>query len=291
MIFIKIFEERKADIDGFEIPIQCILQTFSHSFTLDVAHYHDYVEVLYGLDCDVLVWQDGESHPLRTGDMFIINSRKTHTVHAINKESSYVVIKFLPQILYAAEQSVFEFKYVLPFISDAEPYKNIFTAQELEGSEIPSIIASIMEEWDNKSYGYEIALRIYVSKLVLWLLRSWSDRNVSYDSFSNMAAIQRAVEYAQKNFATATLESAADYCGLSYSYFSRNFKRVMKRSFTEYVTYIKITEAKRLLASTDLSITDISLDAGFSTTSYFIDIFKKHTKMTPMQFRSSLIHK
>ncbi len=286
----RLYEEQKANRNGFEIPIECITQSISHSDFSEVAHYHDYVEILYGTDCDAFVWIGGKEYNLKTGDLIIVNSRIPHGVRSnSNKKSDYIVIKFLPQILYAAEQSVFEFKYVLPFVADTDIFKNIFTVNELKNSEIPVIMRDIMTEWDERSYGYEIALRIYVNRIVLWLIRNWETSNIGiYENYNTMAIIQRAIEYTQKNFQEADLNSVADQCGLSYSYFSRIFKRVMKKSFSEYVNYIRITEGQRLLASTSKSITEIAQDVGLSTSSYFIDLFKKQTGITPMKFRKNL---
>jgi AraC-like DNA-binding protein len=284
----KLFEERKANRNGFEIPIECLTQTINHSNFSEMAHYHDYVEILYGTDCDAFVWCGGKEYNLKTGDLVIVNSRIPHGVRSsVNRASSYIVIKFLPQILYAAEQSVFEFKYVLPFVADTDTFKNVFTKEELESSEIPDILFELMREWNDQSYGYEIALRILVSRFVLCLIRSWYTAENFLESYETMGIIQRAVEYAQKNFQYATLNDVASECGLSYSYFSRLFKRVMGRSFTQHVNRIRITEAQRLLASSEKSITEIAQDVGFSTASYFIDIFKEQTNVTPMQFRTN----
>ncbi len=287
----KLFEERKANRDGFEIPIECLTQSISHSTFSELAHYHDYVEILYGTDCDAFVWIGGKEYNMKTGDLIIVNSRLPHRVRSsANTKSDYIVIKFLPQILYAAEQSVFEFKYVLPFVADTDAFKNVFTLDELKHSEIPVIMRDIMAEWDKRSYGYEIALRIYVNRIVLWLIRNWETANIElYENYNIMAIIQRAIEYTQKNFQDADLFSVSAECGLSYSYFSRVFKRVMKKSFSEYVNFIRITEAQRLLASTDKSITEIAQDVGFSTASYFIDVFKKQVHTTPVQFRKNLV--
>ena len=283
------FEERKADIDGFEIPIQCILMETSRKSISTYAHYHDYIEILYGVDCNAIVWHNGDETPLKSGDLIIINSKKPHEVYSKNGKSSYIVIKFMPQILYAAEQSVFEFKYIMPFLVDTGQYANFFEARSLENSDIPKIMTDIMDEWNRKDYGYEIALRIYVNRIVLWLLRKWNSENPQpAESYGTMNIIQKVLEYVQKNVQYADLKSAAEHCGLSYSYLSRIFKRVMKKSFSEYVNYIRVTEAQRLLASTEKSITEIAQDVGFSTASHFIDTFKNQVHSTPSKFRSNL---
>lgn len=286
MLFI---EEQKANIDGFEIPVQCLLiSNFRPSINVR-AHYHDYIEILYGVDCDAIVWHNGEETPLNSGDLIIINSKKPHDVYSKHRKSKYIVIKFMPQILYAAEQSVFEFKYIMPFLADTGQYNNLFKAEVLKNSNIPTIMNDIMDEWNKKNYGYEIALRIYVNRIVLWLLRKWnSDNPQPAESYGTMKIIQKVFEYVQKNFQNANLETVAGELGLSYSYLSRIFKRVIKKSFSEYVNYIRITEAQRLLASTEKSITEIAQDVGFSTASYFIDTFKKQVHVTPLKFRSNL---
>ena len=59
----------------------------------------------------------------------------------------------------------------------------------------------------------------------------------------------------------------------------------MKMSFSDYVNRERIRHSSRLLASTDLSVTEIALAVGFSTTSYYIQVFKKLQGISPLQFR------
>lgn len=286
-------EEPKAQLYGFDIPIQCIIRRIKKTNVLSGIHYHDYVELLYGLDCDADIWCNGKNFRLESGDLIIIHSKKPHTVMSRQETSTYVVIKFMPQILYAAEQSVLEFKYIVPFISDNDKYTNLFKKSEIEDSLVPHAINDIITEWNNREYGFEVALRAYTMKIALWLIRHWSKEitdsriEIIDETTDAIHSIQKSIEYAQKHFSTANSFEAAKKCNLSYSYFSRLFKRVMKKSFTEYVNYIRITEAERLLATTSTSITDIALDIGFSTTSYFIEKFKNQVHLTPKQFRQN----
>ena len=281
------YDEGKVVQDGFEIPIECFNRIHViGDGELENLHYHDYVELLYGVDCDTVVRCGVNDYHMCSGDFVVINSKTPHSVISNSKISIYTVIKFMPQILYAAEQSVFEFKYILPFVADTKKYQKFFSRNEIENTDIPEIMRAILSERKNMAYGYEIALRIYVSRIVLRLIRKWhvsgEDTDVSNET---MLSVQKGIEYAQNNYSTATSSKAAEICNLCPCYFSRLFKRVMKKSFTEYVTYIRICEAQKLLITTKESITDISLDTGFSTTSYFIECFKKQTLLTPKQFR------
>ena len=284
-------EEEKYSIDNVEVPVQCIvMQAFKENFENEPVikmHYHDYVEILYGLDCDLTVWCYGTKYNLKSGGLAVINSKNPHTVTSNSDCSTYVVIKFMPQILYAAEQSVLEFKYIIPFITSGDEYKKLFDACEVEGSDIPNIMEKIVYEWERRDYAFEIAVRMYVIRIAVWLLRSWQavhGYNAPGVTPEVLGAIQKSVEYVQKNYSAATSREAAVLCAMSHSYFSRIFKRVMKRSFVDYVNYVRISEAQRMLVGTEKSVTDVALDVGFSTSSYFIDKFRKQVHMTPKQF-------
>ena len=81
------------------------------------------------------------------------------------------------------------------------------------------------------------------------------------------------------------LSQMAKLSHTSPSYLSRLFKKEMGKNFSDYVTDFKITLAKEMLETTNLSVTDISNDLGFSDSGYFIKQFKKHEGVTPAMFR------
>ncbi len=74
---------------------------------------------------------------------------------------------------------------------------------------------------------------------------------------------------------------------ISPEYLSRLFRKVMKKSYRQYVTEMRISKAQELLRYTDLSIMDIALEAGYQTHSYFTNKFRNITGITPTKFRAS----
>ena len=61
--------------------------------------------------------------------------------------------------------------------------------------------------------------------------------------------------------------------------------REVGTSFVELLLSERINAAKKLLLTTDMSITDIALDTGFSDSSYFIKKFRRSTGITPYKYR------
>ena len=82
-----------------------------------------------------------------------------------------------------------------------------------------------------------------------------------------------------------TLGSAAREHGFSVSSFSREFSRFAGLPFSDYLLAQRLEKAKRLLAESDSSLSLIAEACGFSSTNYFLQIFKKKVGSSPGQFR------
>ena len=82
-----------------------------------------------------------------------------------------------------------------------------------------------------------------------------------------------------------TLKSMASIAGMSESNFSRRFKASMKITPYQYVLQERLEEAKYMLRHLDISLVHIAAATGFSSQSHFSTVFRKHTSLTPLQFR------
>ncbi|MBQ4269569.1 MAG: helix-turn-helix transcriptional regulator [Clostridia bacterium] len=80
----------------------------------------------------------------------------------------------------------------------------------------------------------------------------------------------------------------AALCFMSYSTFSRNFKKIFNLSPANYIMKLRIEKAKTLLKTTDKSISNIAQDCGFFDLSHFSHYFYKFEKCTPLNYRKKL---
>ncbi len=105
-------------------------------------------------------------------------------------------------------------------------------------------------------------------------------------TMENSRIVREAMNYISTHFAeNITLQDVAEHLHLNQSYFSRIFKRSSGSTFKEYLTMVRVEEAKRLLNNTDDSLLDIAIGVGFDNQSYFTSVFKKLTGLTPGQYR------
>ncbi|WP_163192438.1 response regulator transcription factor [Clostridium thermarum] len=101
--------------------------------------------------------------------------------------------------------------------------------------------------------------------------------------------IPAIIEYVNKNYANdITLNDVAKSVNLSYHYFSKIFKDEMGKSFTDYLTELRLEKSMKLLANPSLSIKEICQKIGYNDPNYYCKTFKKVTGMTPTEYRTFL---
>jgi len=83
------------------------------------------------------------------------------------------------------------------------------------------------------------------------------------------------------------LQDAAAAVGMSNSRFSTVFAQECGRTFTEYLTNLRLEKAKELLTTTDRRSSQIALEVGYNDSHYFSYLFKKNVGMTPGEYRSA----
>lgn len=78
----------------------------------------------------------------------------------------------------------------------------------------------------------------------------------------------------------------AQSLGVSYTAFRRSFKQQTGVSPARFQNAIRLNRARDLLASTELTVSEIALQTGFETVFYFSRAFKKKTGLTPKGYRA-----
>lgn len=89
------------------------------------------------------------------------------------------------------------------------------------------------------------------------------------------------------NYADSSLcaSSISDTFGLTRSYLSTLFKAQTKQTLLNYIGWVRIDGAKKLLREGNVSVKDISTQTGFLDSNVFIKTFKKYEGVTPGEYR------
>ena len=100
-------------------------------------------------------------------------------------------------------------------------------------------------------------------------------------------AISEAVRYLLANYRNQIrLDQILWLTRMRKATFSRQFKRHSGKTFSAFVSDLRLQSARRELVETDRSILEIAVSCGFSEISYFNRIFRRHLRCTPSEFRA-----
>ncbi len=258
------------------------------------SHWHDYMEVIFQTSGEAAIILDGRNYLLQPGDMVFINTREVHLIYGY-PGASYICLRFDPDILYTTAGSSFEYRYLRP-LSDFEfkPQQH-FRSSELRGSGIDAHVWSVYREIMAKDFAYELAVRASLTNIYLWVLRRWKAKGMIRETESGLTdrqivVLQKVFDFVEENYAhPITAQDAAEVAEMTYTYFSRFFKRAVGKSFTDYLNHFRLLEAEKRLMQSEDSITDITGDVGFTSSSYFIAQFKRAKGESPLQYRKKLM--
>lgn len=289
------FENIKMEEGPLFLPFSCHTQSWDGNPVMAEAHWHYDLEILYSLGGKATVFLNGHFYPLHKGDMILMSTREVHAVWG-EADTEYICVKFDPDILYTSSRSLFESRYIIPFTMARLELQKRFTAEKLAKTPLPDWLLDIYKESKNREYAFELAVRTNICQVFLWILRSWQAQGLNLDisdyfKDKDRVRLQPVFDYIDDNYAqNISAEDMAGLCNMSYSYFSRYFKAAVGKSFTSYLNHVRITEAEKLLLATDRTITEIAMETGFSSPSYFISQFKRLKHVSPRLFRQELIN-
>lgn len=111
--------------------------------------------------------------------------------------------------------------------------------------------------------------------------------NISILNFNSKSLIEKAKEYINEHYGeNISLKDVASHVALSPVYFSAFFKQHSNETFSNYLKNVRLKKALGLLKNTELSINAICTAVGYKNMTYFYNIVKEETNMTPNEYRA-----
>lgn len=121
------------------------------------------------------------------------------------------------------------------------------------------------------------------------VLDSMLDNVYETRNVKNADTLGTVLRFIRENyFRPITLDDAARSVFLSPFYLSHTFKDELGITFIEYLTRVRMEEAKKKLADKALSMQAIAEGVGYDDASYFSKVFKKNEGVTPNKYRMRL---
>lgn len=243
--------------------------------SMGLPHYHEEYELYYLLRGHTTYFIGDEIYSVEKGNFVFIPKWLQHkTDYGDGIYSERILVSFHESVLSDRMRPVLEqlSESRIHYVSD----KYLPLLEEL--------LFKLEEEYYMDKEGGEQLLDLYIQELLVLLYR------YRKESSANINASDRIVyvisEYISNNFEQEiTLEKLGQQFAISESYLSRKFKSVSGMGLNEYVTYVRIANAERMLKETMMSVTEIAEKCGFNGSNYFSSVFKRTKGITPLVYR------
>lgn len=239
-----------------------------------VPHTHNHMELFYIVGGIGQFLIADQLYPVNPNNLVIINPNVTHTEVSLNAQPlEYIVLGIDGVELATGENSNGQFC-ILDYF---------------ESAEISGCLRNILREMEQKCPGYEDVCQAFMEILVIRLMRNTSlavppEPQVTSGN-RQCAAVRRYIDIHFKE--ALTLEQLAEEAHMNKYYLSHSFKKEYGISPINYLISRRIEESKYLLAETDLSMSQISQLLGFSSLSYFSQVFRRTQGISPMEYRQN----
>ena len=265
------------------------IQAYDHGTFL--WHWHPEIELTWIMSGEMEYQINDTIYKLSAGDGIFGNSNSLHTGRRINgQQCTYLSITFHPRFLYGYENSILQTKYV-GFITSNESWASLALKQDVEWQK--DILDAIKEIYElSKAPADDFELSVHRKLMYIWH-RLYLHFSVQPDkgnkSLLHIQRLRELLKFIHENYtAEISLDDIADAASLSKSECCRFFKKHMDMTIFDYILFYKIQKSLPLL-SEDRSITDTALSVGFSSSSYYTQIFKRYMKCTPLQYKKNVL--
>jgi len=267
-----------------DFPVAVFTQSNQKVPIATPPHYHDCLEILYVIKGSTLQMINGKRELLNQGSMTVLGTGDAHAIYGKPGEDSLLlIVQFKTDVLYPARAGIYESKYMLSFLR--EDNEKVLHPEDManDGDKLRAMLMGMLHEFENRETGYEICIKGYLYQLIAFMVRHgmMHERQLREEE-EGLSGLQKVLLYIDKEFAEdISLQLVADMAHMSYSHFSRCFKKFTGRNFKEYLDYVRVCEAERLMVLQHMPVGKAAAEVGYANPSSFHRAFKRVRGCTP----------
>lgn len=263
----------------------------------ETYHSHEYMQIWYVDKGSVYHWIDGKGHHMLKGDIFVIPPYIVHKVTlGVQEDIRVIGCEFAAEFInsqfndFKKYRDIYDFAYLHPLLGNEGNVKPKVTLSPETQIAVETVMYDMLEEYNVRNKYYDFIIKADLLRLLAIIAREYK---ISHRTSEEEQTIGRyrdnivdAIEYIDENYSQKLmLEDVCRVSAMSQSYFCYIFKNLTGKTFTEYLTDLRIKKAMGLLTETDMPVSGICFDVGFNNVAYFCRIFKKDVGTSPGEYR------
>lgn len=247
-------------------------------------HWHDELELLIVVEGSIGLKVGYEWFYLKRGDIMLINSDEIHSIKETDEKNKIVCVYMDCNICYEKFSDFYE---IVAIWTYKEAYEKLNQNKKAILDNV-SYLATVLEEGYDKDkimQGYETLLKslVYCYRIDI----TNPDGTAFQITDEKKDVIYRIIKYLYSNYDhKVNLQDISEKEYMSLFYLSHSFKDITGYSFRDWLNFVRVEKAEKLLLNSSLPITEIAYQCGFSDVRYFNKHFIKWYKITPNKYRN-----
>lgn len=237
-----------------------------------IPHTHHFAELFYVAGGKGNFYLENKTYPIGTSDLIIVPPNTEHTEQSYNSNPLEYIVLGIEGITFL----------------DAEDSGSHIIYNYNERSELLNLLNLILKEVQNEQPGYHLVCQNLLDVLLVQIIRRQRLVPAPISSAKMNKECGQIKNYLNSNYAdNISLDMLAAMAHMNKYYLVHAFTRYTGLSPIAYLNAKRLDVSKELLTTTDFSIAQIASSVGFSSQSYFAQVFRKEMKMTPGDYRKS----
>ena len=253
-------------------------------------HRHTQFEISYVLSGSGTYYVANKTCPIEPGDVFVFSSNEFHYItEVISAPIKLLTVHFEPSYLFGSSFDSLSNQCINLCFTHSDQFQNRIPAEKSQF--LQNTLFKIKDELQTQAQEAALLVKSYLNIFLVSLIRDHDFVGQSRTfKRKNVHAIRDTVDYINMHLAEPlALTDIAKAVHISPSYLSSLFKDFFQVSLWSYIISKRIERAIFLLMDKDnqYNILEIALRCGFNNTTNFNRAFRKHTGLTPSEYRNS----
>jgi AraC-like DNA-binding protein len=248
------------------------------------THHHEFAEIALVIEGEGTETVDGKEYRLAPGTVGLL---LPYHLHSLRLEPGKGLRKFCCMfdidLLFHLEHT--DFGRWFTMLADRLPPFYKLNPQTFPT--VRAVLDTLLAEYGSANPGKQSFMLIKLLEFLHLYFRHHPDYAAADNVVEAKAGEWDYIKYVHNHYMDEriSLEEVAKRFGVSVYAVRNGFKRLIGKNFLEYVHWLRIRRASALLATTDMTVSEIAYDVGFYSLRTFTRVFKETTGMSATEFR------
>lgn len=257
---------------------------FLVNLTYRSPHLHHDFEIIQVIEGELHITTLAEDFIMGPGEIALFNPDTFHTLRSEDSYCILLVIQADPSFCSAHYPAIQEIQFDTSNVTSVAPFQ--------EALDMIQICLNLGYNYCSSNLGFELRcvsdLYRLFSYFVVFVPNHLEKESEIFHSKKKEHRLTRIINYIHQHYTEKlTLSKLAESERLTMTYLSHLFKDTINMSFQEYLNSLRFEHALLLLKKTDMSVTDICLESGFSDSKYLNKRLKSVYGLSIKDFRNT----